>query len=81
MRQVNYRQEPGYCINTLYCGMAGMQGGVPQSLIKYTAETATNLKELPKDKLFIGYNDEAMKSDLPQLLQEHFREKCKYEKV
>ena len=79
MQKVNYHRQPGYCINTLYCGMSGIKGGIPQNQIKYTAETAINLKELPKDKLFIGYNDEAMKSNLPELLQEHFREKCKYE--
>ena len=81
MQQANYQQEPGYCINTLYCGMSGLQGGVPQNQIKYTAESADDLIELPKDKLFIGYNDAAMQSNLPQLLQKHFHKQCKYERV
>ena len=80
MQNTAYQQEPGYCVNTLYCGMSGLQGGVEQKLIKYTAETANKLHTLKQDKLFLGYNDAAMTSDLPRLLQEHFKEKCKYEK-
>lgn len=80
MQDADYTQEPGYCINTLYYGMAGLQGGIKQKVIKYTAESSKKLNCLPLDKLFLGYNDAAMQSDLPQLLQEHFKEKCKYEK-
>ena len=80
MQDADYTQEPGYCINTLYYGMAGLQGGIKQKVIKYTAESSKKLNCLPLDKLFLGYNDAAMQSDLPQLLQEHFKEKCKSEK-
>ncbi len=80
MQDADYAREPGYCINTLYCGMAGYRGGIAQNQIKYTVETSEKINKLPQDKLFLGYNDAAMQSDLPQLLQEHFKKKCKYEK-
>ena len=80
MRKTDYAAEPGFCINTLYCGLTGLRGGIPQHAIKYTAETAENLLALPANKLFLGYNDAAMNGDLPQLLSKHFNKKCKYEK-
>ena len=80
MRQADYSTEPGYCVNTLYCGLTRQQGFIEQKHLKYTAETPEKLNKLPEDKLFLGYNDNAMQSDLPELLKIRFPEKCKYEK-
>ena len=80
MQQTDYTVEPGFCINTLYCGLTGQKSFIEQKHLKYTAETTEKLGKLPEDKLFIGYNDNAMQGDLPILLQERFQQKCKYEK-
>ncbi|MBO5924588.1 MAG: hypothetical protein J6Q81_08750 [Lentisphaeria bacterium] len=80
MSNIDYAVEPGYCINTLYFGMLGMTGAVIQQQIKFTAESQDKLFTLPTGKLFLGYNDAAMQSDLPELLQKKFPEKCRYER-
>ena len=77
--ETNYTVEPGYCVNTLYCGLTRQKGVVEQKYLKYTAETTENLHKLPADKLFLGFNDNAMHSDLPELLKKRFPQKCQYE--
>ena len=79
MNNAKYSAEPGYCVNTLYCGMLGMTGALEQQRIKHTAESRETLTALPQDKLFLGYNDCAMQNGLPELLLDYFPEKCKYE--
>ena len=79
MTHCDYAAEPGFCVNTLYCGMTGMIGGIEQQLIKHTAESTEKLFRLPENKLFLGYNDAALQSDLPQLLQKHLPDRCQYE--
>ena len=79
MTHCDYAAEPGFCVNTLYCGMTGMLGGIEQQLIKHTAESTEKLFHLPENKLFLGYNDAALQSDLPQLLQKHLPDQCQYE--
>ena len=80
MRSVDYTVAPGYCVNTLYFGLAKIPGVIPQERLKATVEKSAILPKLPADKLFIGCNDEAMLGNLPELLTEYFPEKSRCEK-
>lgn len=77
---IDYGRLPGYCVNTLYFGLINVLPLIEQNLIKASWETSEKMGKLPEDKLFLGYNDEAMKSDLPQLLQERFPDRSRYER-
>ena len=80
MRQIDYISEPGYCINTLYFGMAGTLPLLEQSRVKVTLERKIFLDSLPENKLFLGYNNESLQGNLAGLLLERFPEPCVFEK-
>lgn len=75
---IDYASEPGYCVNTLYFGLASTPPLLEQNLIKATFEQTATIKKLP-DKLFCGYNDKGLNGNLQELLLEHFPEPSVYE--
>jgi hypothetical protein len=77
---VDYIQSPGLGVNTLYFGLAATPPLLEQSQVKATFESPAALMQLPADKLFIGYNDAALRGNLASLLLKFFPEKCRYEK-
>ena len=81
MQYLNYQTEPGYCINTLYFGLLRTQPGLEQSRIKTTCESTQYYKKLPAERLFLGYNDDACRGNILQLLQEYLPDRSVYEKA
>ena len=80
MQSVDYTAQPGYCVNTLYFGLAEIPGLVAQENIKTTIEKCVFLPAMPGGSLFIGCNDDAMLGNLPELLTGYFPDKSCYEK-
>lgn len=81
MENINYVSAPGYCVNTLYFGLAKIPAYIAQESLKVTIEQAVILKKLPENKMFIGYNDKALEGNLPDLLKQRFPLPCQYEKA
>ncbi len=79
LEPIDFATLPGYCVNTLYFGLAAIRPLVAQSQVKATFESSEPVVELPKNKLFLGYNDAAFESGLMTLLERRFPEKCSYE--
>ena len=80
MEKLDYAAEPGFCVNTIYFGLAKIPSYISQESVKATFERTVILEKLPENKLFIGYNDKAMAGNLSELLLKHFNKQCKYEK-
>jgi hypothetical protein len=81
MKGIDYRNQPGFTINTLFMGLLGVTDGIKQNEVKLTIENKKDMIDnLPKDKYFCGYNDEGFNSGLRELLFKEFSEPCKYEK-
>ena len=76
MRNVDYQNDIGYGINTLFHGLLGITGGFEQKLFKVTCES----EKVPAlDKVLLGYNDKgfaALKKELFRM----FPGKSKYER-
>ena len=81
MQYLNYQVEPGYCINTLYFGLLRTPPGLEQSRIKTTCESTQYYETLPEGRLFLGYNDDACRGNILQLLQEYLPDRSVYEKA
>lgn len=77
---VDYAALPGFCINTLYFGLAGVKPLVMQSQVKLTCENDCAVAGLPADKLYLGYNDRALRNGLKPLLEERFPLPSRYER-
>ena len=80
MSTANYTQAPGLTVCTLYFGLNDTPPLLEQRHYKITVESSVNLTCLDDCKLFLGYNDAALRGNLPQLLLERFPQKCNFEK-
>ncbi len=77
MEKTDYVPEPGFCINTLACGLIGMQPELNQNFVKVHSEGGN--PGPVTGKLFAGYNDAGFKV-MRETLFERFPEKSKFEK-
>lgn len=75
---IDYAARPGYCINTLLCGLLGRERPIAQDLVKAHAETGT-ARPVLTGKLYAGYNNAGFPA-MRELLRERFPEKSRYEK-
>ena len=76
---VDYAAPPGFCINTLYFGLRRFPAVLPQELVKMTCESDRPVTALDTRKLFLGYNDNALRNGLAELLEKFFPAPCRYE--
>ena len=76
---VDYISEPGFCINTLYFGLAGAKPFLPQERVKITLEADRPVRSLEAGKLYLGYNDNALRNGLMELVEQYFPTPCCYE--
>ena len=83
---VDYVSPPGYCINTLVCGLTGRTGDVDMTAVKVTAESGDDLRRLaesgcafPDTARFIGYNDDGFAGGFREALFHFFHTKSKFE--
>ena len=56
LEEINYTTPPGYCINTLLCGLLQRRGVLPQGMVKAHAEGSTAEVDFT-GKLYAGYNN------------------------
>lgn len=77
LQGINYTAAPGFCINTLLCGLLKRRGELPQNALKATAEG--NKEPDFFLKMFLGYNNGGFPKVREKLL-EWFPEKSKFEK-
>ena len=77
LRSVDYVPEPGFCINTLVCGVLHKPKEVAMNTVKVTAESGGNRQF--DGKLYIGYNDNGFNSGIRDALFKAFPIKSKYE--
>lgn len=75
---IDYAALPGYCINTLLCGLLGRRGEIPQAMVKAHAEGKTKSVDFT-GKLFAGYNNGGFPL-MRQKLAELFPAKSSFEK-
>jgi hypothetical protein len=75
---IDYTSEPGFCINTLLCGLLGRRGEVQQSKVKASADGKSQTVDLAR-KLYAGYNNGGFPV-MQEKLQDLFPEKSKFEK-
>lgn len=75
----DYLEPPGFGINTFYYGSLDTPPLLIQEKVKFTLEKSINIRYLPTDKLFLGYNDAALQGDLKELLQKHFTRRSRFE--
>ena len=80
MRNVDYQTGIGYTINTLFCGVLGINGGFDQAIFKRTCETESAGKDPKLSRILCGYNDRAFAGGLRSRLFQLFPEKSRYEK-
>ena len=64
MRNVDYQTGIGYTINTLFCGVLGINGGFDQAIFKRTCETESAGKDAKLSRILCGYNDRAFSGGL-----------------
>lgn len=76
---LDYVSPPGFCINTLYFGLLRFPPLVPQEPVKMTCESDRPVTALDTRKLFLGYNDNALRNGLAELLKQKFPAPCRYE--
>jgi len=76
---VDYAALPGFCINTLYFGLRRFPAVLPQELVKITCESDRPVTALTAGKLFLGYNDNALRNGLAEVLEKIFPAPCRYE--
>ena len=83
---VDYATPPGYCINTLVCGLSRRTADVEQHTVKVTAESADDLRALvesgcafPDTARFVGYNDAGFVGGFREALFHFFPNKSKFE--
>lgn len=82
LQGIDYITEPGYCINTLICGLNHRQKGIQQSLVKFTGQSqqqGCKFKQQYLDKLYVGYNDSGFAVMKDQLIN-IFNQKSNYQK-
>lgn len=77
LRGVDYVPEPGFCINTLVCGVLQKPKAVAMSRVKVTAESGGDRKL--EGKLYAGYNNTGFKSGMRDALFKLFPQKSRYE--
>ena len=75
---VDYVPPPGFCINTLVCGLLGKVPEIKQNSVKITAEGAW-AGTITQDKLYVGYNDTGFGSGMRTTLFRLFPDKSRYE--
>ena len=83
---VEYATVPGYCINTLVCGLTGRKPEAEMNSVKVTAEGDESLRRLaesgcafPDTARFVGYNDSGFVGGFREALFHFFPEKSKFE--
>lgn len=74
---IDYATPPGYCINTLLCGLLQRRGVLPQGMVKAHAEGSTAEVDFT-GKLYAGYNNGGFPL-IRKKLAELFPEKSRYE--
>ncbi len=82
LKEVDYQTGLGFCICTLYFGLAKIPATHKQDDVKYTAETEKeiDLKNL-ETKTWLGFNEIGFsKSGVKEFLEKKFPKKSKYEK-
>lgn len=77
LKGVDYVPEPGFCINTLVCGILGKPKEVSMNDVKVTAESGGDRKF--DGKLYVGYNDTGFSGGMRDALFKAFPLKSKYE--
>ncbi|MBR2642408.1 MAG: hypothetical protein IKD46_04695 [Lentisphaeria bacterium] len=75
---IDYATPPGYCINTLLCGLLQRRGEIPQGKVKAHAEGCTAEVDFA-GKLYAGYNNGGFPL-IREKLANLFPEKSRYEK-
>lgn len=85
LESVDYANLPGYCLDTLLCGLSGYTPDVNQADVKFTAETQGQGRLLDMDKLlahpysWLGYNDWGFTAGVQDYLQDRFPAQSIYE--
>ncbi len=77
MRNIDYKTDIGYAIDTLFFGLLGITDGFDQKLFKETCESESGWK---LNRMFIGYNDTAFLNGLRERLFEVFPHKSRFER-
>jgi len=77
LRNVDFRSDIGYSINTLIHGLLGITGGFDQKIFKETCEKESGWR---LDRTLVGYNDAAFLHGLREELFRRFPGKSKYER-
>ncbi|MBO4619691.1 MAG: hypothetical protein J5654_06235 [Victivallales bacterium] len=81
MRSVDYTQDNGFCIYTLWRGLEGVTSGeVPQRDVCNHFETSEDGRTVPLDKPFCNYSDAPFLGGLRERLFAIFPEKSRFEK-
>lgn len=75
---LNYTQQPGFCINTIYYGLLQKQPTANQSNVKHTFQGGFN--RVPKEMLlYAGYDDKSFAAGISHFFLGMFYNKSKYE--
>ena len=77
LKGVDYVRGPGFCVNTLLCGLLKRRGELPQAVVKAHVESGDSAVNM-FGKQFAGYNNAGFPVLRPYL-QELFPEKSRYE--
>ena len=77
LRNIDFRSDIGYSMNTLLHGLLGVTGGFDQKIFKETCERESGWK---LDRTLAGYNDTAFLNGLREELFRRFPHKSKYER-
>ena len=77
LRNIDFRSDIGYSMNTLLHGLLGITGGFDQKLFKETCERESGWK---LDRTLAGYNDAAFLGGLREELFRRFPHKSKFER-
>ena len=77
LRNVDFKSDIGYSINTLLHGLLGITGGFDQKIFKETCERESGWR---LEKTVVGYNDRAFLNGLREELFRRFPGKSKYER-
>lgn len=81
IRNIDYQSGLGYCINTLYFGLAGCPQSILQGDVKATFECNQSFKEdLIVGKKWIGFSNSGYTPGLKSFLEKKFNKKSKFEK-
>lgn len=85
LESVNYADLPGYCLDTLLCGMMKRPPEISQDDVKYNAEkeeqaNQTKLIDVKEHFSWIGYNDTGFRAGVYEWLSREFCGQSRFEK-